>query len=97
MGLVRLDGKRKLVDRIEEIVQSSDVDETGRTVHSLDFHEKQVEKQALDWAEDDLQSQELVEDFAHRTVVRLCATSSTVHVLHVHVQHTVFAVARLGV
>ena len=93
MGLVRLDGKRKLVDRIEEIVQSSDVVETVGTVQNSEFHEKQ----ALDWAEDDLQSQELVEDFAHRTVVRLCATLSNVHVLHVHVQHTVIAVARLGV
>ena len=95
--MVRLDGKRKLVDRIEEIVQSSDVVETIGTVQNLDFLEHHNEKQALDWAEDDLQSRELVEDFAHRTVVRLCATLSTVHVLHVHVQHTVVAVARLGV
>ena len=89
--MVRLDGKRKLDDRIQEIVHSSDVVETVGTVQSLDFHEKQ----ALDWATDDLQSRELVEGFARRTVVHLCGSVQTVAVAtlpYVHVQRTLTVV-----
>jgi hypothetical protein len=85
-----------LVDGIEEIVQSSDVVETVGTVQSFDFHEKQ----AFDWATDDLQSRELVEGFARRTVVHLCGFVRAVAVAtlsYVHVQRTLTVVLLLSV
>ena len=96
MGLVRLDGKRKLDDRIQEIVHSSDVVETVGTVQNSEFHEKQ----ALDWATDDLQSRELVEGSVRKTVVRLCGSLRIAVVAalsYVHVQRTLTVVLLLSV